>query len=177
MVRKILTLSVLAVVPLLAQAENTYPTLERVNYVLDCMDRHGGAKIEHLTSCSCEIDEIADKVTLDEFTDANIYIQNKDTPGDKGAVFHDTQLQPVMRALRQRRQALPRLPMHRPHRAKLLLHRRLLLSKGIAIAPVEVESRGASAPLSVSHALEIARDVFKSRQDPACTSSRVGLTP
>jgi hypothetical protein len=91
MVRKILTLSVLAVVPLLAQAENTYPTLERVNYVLDCMDRHGGAKIEHLTSCSCEIDEIADKVTLDEFTDANIYIQNKDTPGDKGAVFHDTQ--------------------------------------------------------------------------------------
>ena len=89
MVRKILALSVLAVVPLLARAENTYPTLERVNYVLDCMDRHGGPRIEHLTSCSCEIDEIADKVTLDEFTDANIYVQNKDTPGDKGAVFHD----------------------------------------------------------------------------------------
>lgn len=89
MIRKLLVVSTLAVMPLIAQAENTYPTLERVNYVLDCMDRHGGAKIEHLTSCSCEIDHVAENVTLDEFTDANIYIQNKDTPGDKGAVFHD----------------------------------------------------------------------------------------
>jgi hypothetical protein len=79
----------LAAVPMLAHAENDYPTLDRVNYVLDCMDRHGGPKIENLTACSCEIDKVAEQMSYEHFIDANIYMQNKDTPGDKGGVFRD----------------------------------------------------------------------------------------
>jgi hypothetical protein len=79
----------LAAVPALVHAENDYPTLDRVNYVLDCMDRHGGPKIETLTACSCEIDKVAEQMSYEHFIDANIYMQNKDTPGDKGGVFRD----------------------------------------------------------------------------------------
>lgn len=79
----------LAAVPVLAHAENNYPTLDRVNYALDCMDRHGGPKIENLTACSCEIDVIAERMPYEQFVDANVYILNKDTPGDKGGVFRD----------------------------------------------------------------------------------------
>lgn len=91
MVRKIIVMLSLSAAPMFASAEglNEYPTLDRVNYVLDCMDRHGGPKIEHLTACSCEMDEIGGKMTYLHFVDANVFIQNKDTPGDKGGVFRD----------------------------------------------------------------------------------------
>ncbi|MEZ5447235.1 MAG: hypothetical protein R3F45_15910 [Gammaproteobacteria bacterium] len=79
----------LAAAPALALAENDYPTLDRLNYALDCMDRHGGPKIENLTGCSCEIDVIAEQMSYEQFVDANVYIVNKDTPGDKGGVFRD----------------------------------------------------------------------------------------
>ncbi len=79
----------LAAVPVLAHAENNYPTLDRLNYALDCIDRHGGPKIETLAACSCEIDSIAEQMSFETFVDANVYILNKDTPGDKGGVFRD----------------------------------------------------------------------------------------
>lgn len=79
----------LAAVPALALAENDYPTLDRLNYALDCMDRHGGPKIENLTGCSCEIDVIAEQMSYQQFVDANVYMLNRDTPGDKGGVFRD----------------------------------------------------------------------------------------
>lgn len=91
MVRKMVLTGVIAVAPLMASAEglNDYPTMDRVNYVLDCMDRHGGPRIETLTGCSCEMDEVGGRMNYQEFIDANVYMQNKDTPGDKGGVFRD----------------------------------------------------------------------------------------
>ncbi len=85
------TLSALLVmIPAVALAENDYPTLDRVNYALDCMDRHGGQNIDNLLSCSCEIDKVAAKMTYEAFVDAQTYLQNKDTPGDKGDVFRES---------------------------------------------------------------------------------------
>ena len=69
--------------------KNDYPTIDRLNYALDCIDRHGGPKIENLTACSCEIDKIAEKVSYEQFIDGLIYAQNKDMPGDKGGIFRD----------------------------------------------------------------------------------------
>ena len=81
----------LAAAPGFAYGEEGYPTLDRVNYVLDCMDRHGGQSIDNLVSCSCEIDKVAAKLSYEGFIDANVYMQNKDTPGDKGAMMRDAQ--------------------------------------------------------------------------------------
>jgi hypothetical protein len=91
MVRKLVVLAVMAVAPLCVSAEglNDYPTMDRVNYVLDCMDRHGGPRIETLTGCSCEMDQVGGKMSYTEFVDANVYMQHRDMPGDKGGVFRD----------------------------------------------------------------------------------------
>jgi hypothetical protein len=81
----------LATAPGFAYCEEGYPTLDRVNYVLDCMDRHGGQSIDNLVSCSCELDKVAAKLSYEGFIDANVYMQNKDIPGDKGAMMRDAQ--------------------------------------------------------------------------------------
>lgn len=73
--------------PLAVHAGNDYPTLDRVNYALDCMDRHGEHSIENLISCSCTIDAIAGKMKYEKFSDAKTYEEFKDTPGDKGDTF------------------------------------------------------------------------------------------
>ena len=73
--------------PLAVYAGNDFPTLDRVNYVLDCMDRHGEQSIVNLTSCSCTLDGIASKMKYEKFSDAKTYEEYKDTPGDKGDAF------------------------------------------------------------------------------------------
>jgi len=82
--------ALLVVIPTVTLAENDYPTLDRVNYALDCMDRHGGQTIDNLLSCSCEIDMVAARMPYEDFVDAQTYLQNKDTPGDKGDVFRES---------------------------------------------------------------------------------------
>jgi hypothetical protein len=73
--------------PLAAYAGNDYPTLDRVNYVLDCMDRHGEQSIVNLTSCSCTLDGIANKMKYEQFSDANTFAEFSDTPAKKGEAF------------------------------------------------------------------------------------------
>lgn len=73
--------------PLAVYAGNDYPTLDRVNYALDCMDRHGEMSITNLASCSCTIDAIASKMKYEKYSDAKTYEEYKDTPGDKGDAF------------------------------------------------------------------------------------------
>ena len=87
---RLLLATLLGISPVLAAAESDYPTLDRVNYALDCMDRHGGQTIDNLVACSCEIDMVAAKLSYEEFIDANIYLQNKDMAGDKGGVIRDS---------------------------------------------------------------------------------------
>ncbi len=73
--------------PVVAHAGNDFPTVDRVNYVLDCMDRHGEQSIENLLGCSCTIDAIAGKMKYEKYSDAKTYEEYKDTPGDKGDTF------------------------------------------------------------------------------------------
>jgi hypothetical protein len=51
---------------------NDYPTSARVEYVQDCIGRHGG-KLEDLYKCSCVIDRLAQKLTYDEFVEASTF--------------------------------------------------------------------------------------------------------
>jgi len=87
-VKKIRTVMLLALLqPMVAYAGNDFPTLDRVNYVLDCMDRHGEQSITNLLGCSCTIDAIAGKMKFEKYSDAKTYEEYKDTPGDKGDAF------------------------------------------------------------------------------------------
>ena len=51
---------------------NDYPTTARVEYVQDCIGRHGG-KLEDLYKCSCAIDRLAEKLTYDEYVEASTF--------------------------------------------------------------------------------------------------------
>ncbi len=75
----------------LSVSANDYPTLERVDYVLTCMKKHGGQNIDNLYGCSCEIDIIASKVAFDDFAEANTFAIYKRMPGEKGGIFRDSE--------------------------------------------------------------------------------------
>lgn len=69
---------------------NDYPTLERVDSVMTCMQQHGGQTVENLYSCSCQIDVIASMVPFDIWDEARTFEQFRGMPGEKGGLFRDS---------------------------------------------------------------------------------------
>src|SRR4029450_6596588 len=66
-----------------------YPTVARVEFVQDCIARHGG-KLENLYQCSCAIDRIANGLTYDEFVEPSTYARYPSLPGEGGGIFRDS---------------------------------------------------------------------------------------
>jgi hypothetical protein len=66
-----------------------YPTVARVEYVQECISKHGG-KLESLYQCSCAIDRIANSLTYDEFVEAGTYARYSSLPGEGGGIFRDS---------------------------------------------------------------------------------------
>jgi len=74
----------------LAQGGGTkaYPTVDRVEFVLECMQKNGG-KQEFLYKCACLIDEIAQTYTYDDFVEASTAARYQSLAGERGGVFRD----------------------------------------------------------------------------------------
>ncbi|MFC5458222.1 hypothetical protein [Massilia niabensis] len=70
-----------------AQA-NDFPTSSRVEYVLECMQKHE-SKYEYLYKCSCVIDHIAKAMTHEEYLEMSTSLRNQTMAGERGAVFRD----------------------------------------------------------------------------------------
>lgn len=68
---------------------NDYPTLDRVEYVLRCIDEKGGRTYDNLYRCVCMIDQIAARIPYADFAEAATFNQLRSTPGEKGGVFRD----------------------------------------------------------------------------------------
>lgn len=68
---------------------NDFPTQARVEYVLRCMDAHGGQTYDNLYPCICSVDKLAQKVTYDEYAQGEVFIWLRRTPGERGGVFRD----------------------------------------------------------------------------------------
>ena len=89
-------LAVAAFVPVGASANpaadtesNEYPTQARVEYVLRCMDYHGGQVYENMYACVCSIDRIASELTYNEFLRGEVLAQLRSTPGERGGLFRE----------------------------------------------------------------------------------------
>jgi hypothetical protein len=67
---------------------NDYPTSARVEFVQDCMGRHGG-KLEDLYKCSCVIDRLAAELTYDDYVEAATFAHYSTLPGEGGGIFRD----------------------------------------------------------------------------------------
>lgn len=66
-----------------------YPTQERIEYVLNCIAKHGGLSYINQYACGCKVDKLAEKLTFKEYEAARIFTMLQSTPGEKGAVFRD----------------------------------------------------------------------------------------
>lgn len=73
--------------PFAVQA-NDFPTSGRVEYVLECMQKHE-SKYEYLYKCSCVIDRIAKAMPYDEYVTVSTALRNQNLGGDRGALFRD----------------------------------------------------------------------------------------
>jgi len=64
-----------------------FPTSDRVEYVLECMYRHGGAQVL-LYKCSCAVDNIAKEFSYDDYIEASTVARSQGY-GQQGALFRD----------------------------------------------------------------------------------------
>jgi hypothetical protein len=71
-----------------AVAAHDYPTVDRVEFVLECMQKNAG-KQEFLYKCACVIDEIAQKFTYDDFVEASTAARFQSLGGERGGLFRD----------------------------------------------------------------------------------------
>jgi len=87
---RLLTLAVLAAasaVPLAAHADD-FPTSGRVEYVLECMQKHD-SKYEYLYKCSCVVDRIAKAMRYDDYVAMSMALRNQALAGERGGLFRD----------------------------------------------------------------------------------------
>ncbi len=65
-----------------------FPTSGRVEYVLECMQKHDG-KYEFLYKCSCVIDQIAKALPYDDYVAMSVALRNQSLGGERGGLFRD----------------------------------------------------------------------------------------
>lgn len=68
---------------------NDFPTQARVEYVLGCMEGHGGQSYNTLYPCVCAIDKIAEAMPYKAYENAQTMSVMIRTPGEKGGAFRD----------------------------------------------------------------------------------------
>jgi hypothetical protein len=67
-----------------------YPTAARVEYVHECMAKHGG-EYATLHQCSCAIDAIAKRLRYDQYVEAATFARYSTMGGDGGGIFRDSE--------------------------------------------------------------------------------------
>ena len=85
--KRTLLLLAASLLPLAAQAHD-FPTSSRVEYVLECMQKHEG-KYEYLYKCSCVIDRIAKEMPYEDYVTMSTALRNQTLAGERGALFRD----------------------------------------------------------------------------------------
>lgn len=65
-----------------------YPTVDRVEYVLECLRDHGG-KQEYLYKCSCAIDAIAKELPYEQYVESSTAARHQSLAGERGGLFRD----------------------------------------------------------------------------------------
>jgi len=79
----------IGMLPTAAYADDAgYPTVDRVEFVLECMQKNGGQQV-YLYKCSCLIDNIAQKYSYDDFVEASTAARYQTLGGERGGVFRD----------------------------------------------------------------------------------------
>ncbi|MGJ0486099.1 MAG: hypothetical protein ACR65R_16415 [Methylomicrobium sp.] len=78
---------------------NDFPTRDRIEYVLNCVAKHGGLTYVTQYACGCKIDKIAEKMSFADYEAANTFTYLRSTPGDAGGIFRDPKQSKDLRKL------------------------------------------------------------------------------
>lgn len=73
----------------ISETSNDFPTHARVEYVFECMQKHGGQNYDNLYHCSCALDELAKNLSYQEYSEAVAFTKLRSLPGEAGGVFRD----------------------------------------------------------------------------------------
>jgi hypothetical protein len=93
---KLLALMLAASVAAPATARpHDFPTSGRVEYVLECMQKHDG-KYEFLYKCSCVIDRIAEALPYEDYVAMSTALRDQSLAGERGGLFRDAPTVKVM---------------------------------------------------------------------------------
>ncbi|HYH17926.1 MAG TPA: hypothetical protein VD995_04850 [Azospirillum sp.] len=71
-----------------ARADEGYPTLARVDYVLGCMAANGQTP-DVVRKCSCSIDAIAARLPYDKYVAVETARSMQDAPGERASLMRD----------------------------------------------------------------------------------------
>jgi hypothetical protein len=85
---------------------NDFPTLARVEYVLQCMLERGGQNYDNLYHCACAADTVASKMSYEEFSESLTFTYMFSTPGERGGQFRDPPESKRLRELLKESKAL-----------------------------------------------------------------------
>jgi len=85
---KVIPLALLLGAPSVVAA-NDFPTRDRAEYVLHCLQDIGRNSMDDLQTCSCRIDSVASAMSFESYGWAVTYDRNKRMTGEKGSVFRD----------------------------------------------------------------------------------------
>lgn len=79
----------LAALPFAGTAQaHDYPTVDRVEYVVECMRANGGEH-QYLYKCSCVIDAVAKEMKYDDYVEASAVARYQGMGGERMGVFRD----------------------------------------------------------------------------------------
>ena len=84
--------------PCASASAHDYPTYERVQYVIQCISKHGGTQ-QLIYQCSCGIDKLAEQFSIDDFVDMQTSLNASSITGERGGEFRDN---PGVRAAAKR---------------------------------------------------------------------------
>ena len=85
----IVVMTLMAAAPL--AGANDFPTVGRVQFVLECMRDHKGGEFELLNKCSCAIDRLAEKYKHDDFVEAQTMAKAVTIAGERGSTLRDNE--------------------------------------------------------------------------------------
>lgn len=75
-----------------AASANDFPTVDRVNYVQECMRTHPGAHFEMVSKCSCALDALAKDVKYADYVDMSTASNANSIGGERGNTIRDTEM-------------------------------------------------------------------------------------
>ena len=68
-----------------------YPTVVRVEFVLECMREREGSEYELINKCSCALDRLAERYSYDDFIEGLTLSKAAYIAGERGAALRDNE--------------------------------------------------------------------------------------